>query len=192
MAPAPADAISDKQALQPLLDWFLAMPDAPPLTQKTTSQASGICDFAALDRPIDWTDELDALPPQFCKAHGLPPGFTLAEPDQPLKTPPANQSVATDIHFHPLPERWLPDLRLRLLGADGRDDPEIILRINTEGHGAYLTLSTHGKIAFDPGELDFLPCIGTALCQFVDALYPYGTTRPTAAATTPSAPEAQP
>jgi hypothetical protein len=145
IAPAPADAISDKQALQPLLDWFLAMPDAPPLTQKATSQ--------------------------------------------PPETPQPIQTAATDIHYHPLPERWLPELRLRLLATDGGGDPIITLRINTDGGGAFLTLSTRGQIAFDPGELDFLPSIGTALCQFVDALYPYGATRPTAAATTPSAPD---
>jgi hypothetical protein len=104
----------------------------------------------------------------------LPPGFTLAEPDQPIETPQPIQSAATDIHYHPLPERWLPELRLRLLHNPYGDDHEITLRINTDGGGAFLTLSTRGQIAFDPGELDFLPSIGTALCQFVDALYPYG------------------
>jgi len=103
------------------------------------------------------------------------------------KTTPSIQE--TEIICAHLPERWLPDLRLRLLGYDDRDDPVITLRVSTEGGGAYLTLSTHGQIAFDPGELDFLPSLGTALCQFVDALYPYGTTRPAAAATTPSAPD---
>jgi hypothetical protein len=102
-----------------------------------------------------------------------PLGWTLAQPDQMPETPPANQATATDIHLIPLPERWLPELRLRLQAIDGAADPEITLRINTEG-GAYLTLSTRGEIACDPGELDFLPSIGTALCQFVDALYPYG------------------
>jgi hypothetical protein len=106
------------------------------------------------------------------------------------KTTPSIQE--TEIFCAHLPVRWLPELRLRLLGYDDRGDPVITLRINTEGHGAYLTLSTHGQIPFDPGELDFLPSLGTALCQFIDALYPYGTTRPAAAATTPSAPEAQP
>jgi hypothetical protein len=108
------------------------------------------------------------------KAHGLPPGFTLAEPDQPPETPQPIQAAITDIHYQPLPERWLPELRLRLLGYNDRDDPVITLRINTEGHGAYLTLSTQGKIPFDPGELDFLPSIGTALCQLIDTIYPYG------------------
>ena len=80
----------------------------------------------------------------------------------------------TEIFCAHLPERWLPELRLRLLATDGGDDPVITLRINTDGAGAFLTLSTRGQIAFDPGELDFLPIIGTALCQFVDAIYPYG------------------
>jgi hypothetical protein len=124
-------------------------PEAP----ETSNPAAGICDFAALQPPSAWM---------------------LAEPDQPIETPQPIHAAATDIHYHPLPERWLPELRLRLLAADGGADPEIILRVVTEGAGAYLTLSTHGKIPFDPGELDFLPSIGTALCQFVDALYPYG------------------
>jgi hypothetical protein len=110
-----------------------------------------------------------------------------AQSDQPHETPQPIQK--TEIICAHLPERWMPELRLRLLALDGGADPEITLRVSTEGGGAFLTLSTHGKIAFDPGELDFLPSIGTALCQFVDALYPYGTTRPTAAATTPSAPD---
>jgi hypothetical protein len=113
------------------------------------------------------------------------PAFTLWEDASAavadaLTTPSVQETQILCAH---LPERWLPELRLRLLGYDGGADPEIILRIVTEGNGAYLTLSTHGKIAFDPGELDFLPSIGNALCQFVDALYPYGT-RPTVAATT--------
>jgi hypothetical protein len=86
-------------------------------------------------------------------------------------TPSVHETEILCVH---LPERWLPELRLRLLGYDGGADPVITLRVNTEGHGAFMTLSTHGKIAFDPGELDFLPSIGTALCQFIDALYPYG------------------
>ena len=130
-------------------------------------------------RPVPAIGDYPALNPPFA--------WVLAEPDQPPETPQPIQE--TEIICAHLPERWLPELRLRLLATDGGDDPVIILRINTEGGGAYLTLSTHGKIAFDPGELDFLPSIGTALCQFVDALYPYGATRPTAAASTPRAPD---
>jgi hypothetical protein len=126
---------------------------------ETRQTSRPVADYSALQPPFAWR---------------------LAEPDQPLEpdqtpeSPQPSQEAATDIHFIPLPDRWLPELRLRLHGYDGRDDPEITLRVNTEGHGAYLTLSTHGQIFFDPGELDFLPSIGTALCQFLDALYPYG------------------
>jgi hypothetical protein len=161
----------------------------PPATQPTAEDSSGVHPPYFLRAELDqvWpTDrasetrqtsrppwEIAALPA--FKAHGLPPGWTLAEPDQPLETPPTSPGeVATDIRLIPLPVRWLPDLRLRLLGYDDRGDPVITLRVNTEGHGAYLTLSTHGQIPFDPGELDFLPSIGTALCQFLDVLYPYG------------------
>jgi hypothetical protein len=128
-------------------------------TRQASRPAAAIADYSALQPPFAWL---------------------LAEPDQPLEpdqtpeSPQPSQEAATDIHLTPLPVRWLPELRLRLLGYDDRGDPVITLRINTEGHGAYLTLSTHGQIPFDPGELDFLPSIGTALCQFVDALYPYG------------------
>ena len=101
-----------------------------------------------------------------------PSTWHLAESDQPIKTPQPIQE--TEILCAHLPERWLPELRLRLHGYDGRDEPVITLRVNTEGGGAYLTLSTQGKIPFDPGELDFLPSVGNALCKFVDALYPYG------------------
>jgi hypothetical protein len=153
-------------------------------------------EYAALERPLPAESPEDEAPYAPISAPDQPrPDWDIAaviadySDYKPL--PPTAQEAATDIHihYHPLPERWLPELRLRLLGYDGAADPEIILRIVTEGGGAYLTLSTRGKIAFDPGELDFLPSIGTALCQFVDALYPYGTTRPTAAATTPSAPD---
>jgi hypothetical protein len=109
-----------------------------------------------------------------------------AQPDLPLETPQPIQE--TEILCAHLPERWLPELRLRLHGYDDRDDPVITLRVSTEGGGAYLTLSTQGKIPFDPGELDFLPSVSNALCQFVDALYPYGVTPPIAAPITPSAP----
>jgi hypothetical protein len=141
---------------------------APPRAPATARPVPAIGDYPALNPPFAWG---------------------LAEPDQPHETPPSNHATCTDIHYHPLPERWLPELRLRLLATDGGGDPIITLRINTDGGGAFLTLSTRGQIAFDPGELDFLPSIGTALCQFIDALYPYGATRPTAAATTPSAPD---
>jgi len=103
----------------------------------------------------------------------VPPStWHLAESDQPIETPQLIQE--TEIICAHLPERWLPELRLRLHGYDDRDDPVITLRVSTEGGGAYLTLSTQGKIPFDPGELDFLPSVGNALCQVVDALYPYG------------------
>ena len=143
---------------------------SPPRAPATARPVPAIGDYPALNPPFAWM---------------------LAEHDQPPETPPSNHPTCTDIHYHPLPERWLPELRLRLLATDGGDDPIITLSINTDGGGAFLTLSTRGQIAFDPGELDFLPSIGTALCQFIDALYPYGT-RPTAATTTPSAPEAKP
>ena len=87
-------------------------------------------------------------------------------------TPPVIQE--TEILCAHLPDRWLPELRLRLLATDVADDSIIILRINAGGAGAFMTLSTQGQIALYPGELDFLPSIGNALCQFVDALYPYG------------------
>jgi hypothetical protein len=179
--PLPVEICEDKAASR--------APETPTRAQNIRELTCSVPEYAALNRPINWTDEPDAPPARACKAHGLPPGFTLAEPDQPPETPQPIHAAPTDIHYHPLPERWLPELRLRLLGYDGGDDPEIILRVVTEGHGAYLTLSTRGKIAFDPGELDFLPSVGNALCQFVDALYPYGATRPTAAATTPRAPD---
>ena len=86
-------------------------------------------------------------------------------------TTPAIQD--TEIICAHLPERWLPELRLRLHAIDG-GDPYITLRINTDSTGAFMTLCTRGQIPFDPGELDFLPSVGNALCQFVDALYPYG------------------
>jgi hypothetical protein len=124
--------------------------------------------------PESYEDEAARLPASVA-APDPAPAFTLWEDASAAVAaalPPAIKE--TEILCAHLPERWLPELRLRLLGYDGGADPEIILRIVTEGHGAYLTLSTHGKIAFDPGELDFLPSIGTALCQFVDALYPYG------------------
>jgi hypothetical protein len=172
--PLPVESREDEAPSPPLPvesreDEAPALPISQPTgTRQTSRPGVAITDYSALQPPFAWL---------------------LAEPDQPLETPPANQSAATDIHihYHPLPERWLPELRLRLMAIDGGADPEIILRVTTEGGCAYLTLSTRGKIAFDPGELDFLPSIGTALCQFVDALYPYGATRPIADATTPPA-----
>ena len=125
--------------------------------------------------PESYEDEAARLPASVAPPDPAP-AFTLWEDASAavadaLTTPSVQETQILCAH---LPERWLPELRLRLLGCDGRDDPEIILRVVTEGSGAYLTLSTHGKIAFDPGELDFLPSVGTALCQFIDALYPYG------------------
>jgi hypothetical protein len=171
-------------------------PEAPRGAQTIRELMCSVPEYAALERPLPAESPEDEAPYAPISAPDQPrPDWDIAaviadySDYKPL--PPTAQEAATDIHihYHPLPERWLPELRLRLLGYDGAADPEIILRIVTEGGGAYLTLSTRGKIAFDPGELDFLPSIGTALCQFVDALYPYGTTRPTAAATTPSAPD---
>ena len=171
--------------------------------QRATSQTAGLCDFAALQPPVGgWRpahDDPPSLPAESCEDEtpGPPdpaPAFTLwADASAALAAALNTTSMQeTEILCAHLPERWLPELRLRLLALDGGADPEITLRVSTEGGGAYLTLSTHGKIAFDPGELDFLPSVGNALCQFVDALYPYGATRPTAATTTPSAPEAKP
>jgi predicted component of type VI protein secretion system len=53
--------------------------------------AAGLCDYPALNPPFAWV---------------------LADPDQTPETPQPIQSAATDIHFHPLPERCLPELRL--------------------------------------------------------------------------------
>jgi hypothetical protein len=147
LPPRPASAINEYQSLQPPFAWLLAEPDVPESpAPKAPEPPRPAWDIAAV---IADHSDYQALPP------------------------PA-QEAPTDIHLIPLPVRWLPELRLRLLGYDDRGDPVITLRINTEGHGAYLTLSTHGQIPFDPGELDFLPSIGTALCQFLDVLYPYG------------------
>jgi hypothetical protein len=142
--PLPPESYEDEAARLPA---SVAAPDSAPSPDKAALTA---------DPPI-------AVPPST---------WHLAESDKPLETPQPAQ--VTDIPYRPLPERWLPELRLRLIGYDDRDDPVITMRINTEGHGAYLTLSTQGKIPFDPGEMDFLPSIGNALCRFVDALYPYG------------------
>jgi hypothetical protein len=135
--------------------------------------------------PESYEDEAARLPASVAQPDPAP-AFTLWDDASSTLsaalTTPAMQE--TEILCAHLPVRWLPELRLRLLGCDGRDDPEIILRINTDGGGAFLTLSTRGKIAFDPGELDFLPSIGNALCQFVDALYPYGV-KPVAASLKP-------
>jgi hypothetical protein len=168
-APLPVESREDEAPTQPIAEDssevhppYLVRAELDPVwptdrfseTRQTSRPGVAITDYSALQPPFAWL---------------------LAEPDQPLETPPASPGeVATDIRLIPLPVRWLPDLRLRLLGYDDRGDPVITLRVNTEGHGAYLTLSTHGQIPFDPGELDFLPSIGTALCQFLDVLYPYG------------------
>ncbi len=149
-------------------------PETPRGAQTIRELMWSVPEYAALKRPIDRIDEPDALPERACKAHGLPQGFTLAEPDKPIETPQPIQAAATYIHYHHLPERWLPELRLRLLGCDGRDDPVITLRVNTEGAGAFWSLETRGVIPFDQGEAAFLPHLGDALCQFIDALYPYG------------------
>jgi hypothetical protein len=125
----------------------------PPRTPQPPRPASAINEYQSLQPPFAWM---------------------IAEPDQPLETPPASTETATAIHYIPLPERWLPELRLRLLGYDGRDNPVITLRVNTEGVGAFWSLNTSMPIAFDPGEAAFLPALGDALCQFLDALYPYG------------------
>ena len=157
--PLPVESREDEAPSPPLPvesreDDAPALPISQPTgTRQTSRPGVAITDYSALQPPFAWM---------------------LADPDQPPETPPANQAAATDIHYHPLPERWLPELRLRLLGYDGRDDPIITLRINTDGGGAFLTLSTRGQIPFDSGELDFLPSIGNALCRFIDALYPYG------------------
>jgi hypothetical protein len=127
--------------------------------------------------PESYEDEAARLPASVA-APDPAPAFTLWDDASAAVadalTTPCDAVQETEIFCAHLPERWLPELRLRLLAIDDGADPEITLRVSTEGGGAYLTLSTHGKIAFDPGELDFLPSVGTALCQFVDALYPYG------------------
>jgi hypothetical protein len=125
--------------------------------------------------PESYEDEAARLPASIA-APDPAPAFTLWEDASAavasaLDTPAMQETEILCAH---LPERWLPELRLRLLATDGGDDPVITLRINAEGACAFLTLSTQGQIPFDPGELDFLPSIGNALCQFVDALYPYG------------------
>lgn len=199
-APAPVAAIQDYQALQ---SPFASIPEADAAAE-TRQAALPMSDLKAHGLPPAWTQaeadqpSQDPQPSQTWKVVGIGDKYvasgTGTPPCLPLNPPKLDHpshDARTEIRSHPLPERWLPELRLRLQAIDGGSDPEIILRINTEGGGAYMTLSTHGKIAFDPGELDFLPAVGTALCQIVDALYPYGTTRPTAAATTPSAPEPQ-
>ncbi len=125
--------------------------------------------------PESYEDEAARLPASVA-APDPAPAFTLSEDASEAvaaaMTPPAIQE--TEIICAHLPVRWLPELRLRLLGYDDRGDPVITFRINTEGSGAFMTLSTHGQIPFAPGELDFLPSVGNALCQFIDALYPYG------------------
>jgi hypothetical protein len=169
--PLPPESYEDGAARLPA---SIAPPDpAPPLPAESREDERPYAPISAPDQPRpDW--DIAAV---------------IADYSDHKPLPPTAQEAATDIHIHchPLPERWLPELRLRLMAIDGGADPEIILRVTTEGGCAYLTLSTRGKIAFDPGELDFLPSIGTALCQFVDALYPYGATRPIADATTPPA-----
>jgi hypothetical protein len=154
--PRPASAINEYQSLQPPFAWLLDEPDVPETPAQKVPEPP---------RPAF---------PLWCDASAAAAAALPSVSGATSKTPQPIQADATDIHYHPLPERWLPEMRLRLLGYDGGADPEIILRIVTEGHGAYLTLSTHGKIPFDPGELDFLPSVGNALCQFLDAIYPYG------------------
>jgi hypothetical protein len=206
----PAAGICDFAALQPPFTWMLAEPDQPIETPQTPLHRLATMDLGHWEKWLANQPQMAALNAQSDHPPETPqpihaPYAPISAPGQPRPDwdiaaviadysdhkplPPTAQEAATDIHIHchPLPERWLPELRLRLLATDGGGDPIITLRINTDGGGAFLTLSTRGKIAFDPGELDFLPSIGTALCQFVDALYPYGTTRPTAAATTPPA-----
>jgi hypothetical protein len=125
--------------------------------------------------PESYEDEAARLPasvapPDPAPAFPLWCDATAAVADA-LTTPAVQETEILCAH---LPERWLPDLRLRLHGYDGRDNPVITLRVNTEGAGAFWSLNTSMPIAFDPGEAAFLPAIGDALCQFVDALYPYG------------------
>jgi hypothetical protein len=146
-------------------------PEAPREAQTIRKLMWSVPEYAALKPPIDWTDEPDALPAQPFKTHGLPPGFTLAEPDQPLEIPPPSQKTVTDLPLNSLPERWLPELRLRLLG-DGEGMPEIILHVHTEGGGAFWTMRTRGPVTFDPGEAAFLPTLGDALCQFINHISP--------------------
>jgi hypothetical protein len=202
-APAPVAAIQDYQALQPPFAWMLE-PDEPSETPPRIicpacagNDADLPCAFPGEGRTGCLRDlrlrkkaetQQANLPMSDLNAPGAIPSWMLAQPDPPIDAPQPSQDTTTDIHFIPLPERWLPELRLRLLGYDGRDNPVITLRVNTEGMGAFWSFDTRGPIAFDPGEAAFLPALGDALCQFLDALYPYGTTRPTAAATTPSAP----
>jgi hypothetical protein len=171
--------MSDLNAPGAIPSWVLAQPD-PPLDAPQPIQTWKVVGIG--DKYVaSGTGTPPCLP--------LKPPNAGVEPDPPLDAPQPSQDTTTDILFHSLPERWLPELRLRLMDIDSRFDPEITLRIATEGGGAYLILSTRGKIAFDPDELDFLPSVASVLCRFMDALYPYGTTRPTAAATTPSAPD---
>jgi len=171
--PQPTESREDESTASPII--------APAATQPPATRPD-IPDYPAMQPPMEWTPEPDARaetrqaaqPMADTNAPGAPPGWNLAESDSPPETPDPSPVSTTRIFGSRLPERWLHELRLRLQAIDDDGDPEIILRINTEGGGAYMTLSTHGKIAFDPGELDFLPAVGTALCQFVDALYPYG------------------
>jgi hypothetical protein len=119
-------------------------------TRQTSRTAAAIDDYSAIQPPFAWL---------------------LAEPDQPLESPPPSQETATDIHLNSLPDRWLPELRLRLLG-DSEGMPEIILHVHTEGGGAFWTMRTRGPVTFDPGEAAFLPTLGDALCQFINHISP--------------------
>jgi len=148
----------------------------PPLASLTPPAASLGTEPQPLP-PESYEDEAARLPASVAPPD-LTPAFTLWDDASATVaaalTTPCEAMQETEIFCAHLPERWLPELRLRLLGYDGRDNPVITLRVNTEGAGAFWSLNTSMPIAFDPGEAAFLPAIGDAFCQFLDALYPYG------------------
>lgn len=73
-----------------------------------------------------------------------------------------------------LPGHWLPEMTLRLRGTE--DDATLTLRFITEGAGAYWSMKTNHKVAWDPGDADFLPTLCRGLCAVLDTLAPPQTT----------------
>jgi len=69
-----------------------------------------------------------------------------------------------------LPGCWLPEMTLRLRGSE--DDATLTLRFMTEGAGAYWSMKTNHKVAWNPEDADFLPTLCRGLCAVLDTLAP--------------------
>ena len=76
-----------------------------------------------------------------------------------------------DITLPVIPERWMPEIRVKLLAMEG-PDTEITLRVMTEGVGSYWSMKTSHRTPLDPSDADFLPVLGRGLCAVMDTLCP--------------------